>query len=373
MLTDIQKFKCIITKFNDLYKDYNTFAKNIGVSPNSVNNWERGKVDNIHRNKKVKIAQFFDLDFDIWGEYKTINEFCSYIDTLKYGCESDADRIIFDDKIEISKEEEELLQNLYNKPEASIPANLRLYTPKFIFELTKLLKSKNQIDDALVVLEYLEKGDSHYKYYFHKQIKHLKAILLSHDSIKKFDEAIDILKYLYADCYQKDEPEIVTLIASNYKRKAFYSLDGNLFPKELVNLDFVAKSLNLYNIAYKLKKSSNTKYYDAVNIAYLTIILNKLENTNINFTNEIEQIYKEVYQNWQIDTNNWWEVISKVEMLLLLNQADKAAEIYDIFTGKVEKFEIATTIRQLELYLKYINNTDIKLFKEVLEDRLKTT
>ena len=243
-------------------------------------------------------------------------------------------------------------------------------TSASLFKFAIELKKKNQIKESLETLKMIETHEGSFKYTFHHQIQHLKAILLSHDTLKDWNQSIDILRLLYVANYHIEEPEIITLLASNYKRKALYRAnDSQKWQEgEEIDMNLLSSATILYREAYEAKTEAS-KYYDAINFAYLYKISNSLEakeSTDI----ELKELYQELMGQWRVDKSNWWEVSSQAEFLMLLGDIDlaifKITEFLEEHT--IEKFNIETTLRQLEMYLHYTQDTHAQNFHDYLHE-----
>jgi len=367
-LTDNEKFKIMIRVYSDIFVSSDHFAKKIGVARATVFNWRKKEKANFNTRSKIKICQGFNLLDSVWckdigleadfeeslpqykkiAPKKTINE-----KAIVEGLKKEKEKCM---KIkDLSKDEsEELLKNRLEKESTS-----------FMFSFAKHLKDNKQIAEALNVLEWIEERESTFKYTHETQIRHFRAILLSHDSIQNWDKAIHILRSLYhSRHYHLEEPEVLTLLASNYKRKALDTLDTNK-----IKLNFLTSALCLYQDAYNLKPDNN-KYYDAINLAYLYNILDTIESDYAEEKKEIQVIYNELSRVWRIDFNSWWEVISDAEFLMLLGDVKMATIKVTNFLElhKVKPFEIDATFRQLELYINFTNDKNAIEFQNYLKE-----
>lgn len=229
----------------------------------------------------------------------------------------------------------------------------------FMFTLAKRLTSKNQVKEALKIFEWIESQDDSFKYTHKNKLQHQKAILLSHDTIKDWDGAIDILRSLYhASHYHLEEPEILTLLASNHKRKALDSAKS----RDEVDMNLLTSALCLYEDSYNLKPD-NKKYYDAINLAYLYNIVDAIEMEHAD-KSEIEMLYQNLLKVWNINTSNWWEVCSNAEFLMLLGQVDLAIEKIDEFltTSQDTVINPFPLFRQLRLYIRFTDDEGAKRF-----------
>lgn len=374
-MTHAEKFIQLTLILPNIYIDRENFAKRLNHKrPTSVDNWL--SANNPNSTNRAKIAEIFGLKADIWIEkFSSNQEFKRRVESGEFNIitkemtiQSKIENIIIDSSTDITKEERNMLQKNNLEEDIDLNSKLEGKSAPFIFEFAKKLKSENRAKEALEVLEILEKEPSSFKYSYYNQIEHLKAILLSHESIQEWQKAIDILKRLYSSAkYHLEEPEIITLIASNYKRKALHSQNGEFLAKESVDLDLISQSLALYKEAYNLK-DSQAKYYDAINYAYLYRIATAIEEDLENSV-EISNLYNDLSKVWRVDTHNWWEMSSKAEFLMLLGKVDEA--IFDIENflemEKIEKFELNATLRQLKLYIHFTADKDAIKFYESLK------
>lgn len=380
-LTHTKKFALLSREFDDIYGDYLSFSQKIGVGKSTVHNWARGEGNNINIKSRIKIQNIFDIEYTIWiddfyNEKNFINSISSY---------KKEKGIREDDRKELDKnmlgllnstvlDESELLNHLKDEKKIFLKdIELRDKTSQFIFNLAKLLKSKGQIKKALNILKTLQCRDDAFVYKYHNNIEHLKAILYSHDKIKEWDKAINTLRVLYsASNYYHQEVEIITLMASNYKRKALYNSKKELQYSKDIDTEMLGCAFSLYKDAYKLKDKSK-RYYDAVNIAYLYKIIDSIEPKHSS-SKDIQELYKEFAKECSIDEKNWWEVSSNAEFLMLLGKIDLAiSKINDFldFTNSNLKFEIETTLRQLDIYLHFIDDKGAKRFRDYLKESWK--
>lgn len=395
-LTQIEKFVVMIHVYPDIYDDYKSFAKIVGKSESTVNNWERSQGIKFQQSKvRDKICEIFGLQIFVW--YEDFENQVDFANALKRG-EFDKEEIIISGggDVVIDKDtiktivlgstpklihtEEDLIKALKKENKIAYPIeDMEKKTAIFLFSLAKLLKSKEQTKEGLDLLSMIENHPSSFKYTYQNQIEHLKALFLSHSSIKEYDKAIDIYKRLYAHEYHLKEPEILTLLASNYKRKALsdFSKKNTWVDKNSVNSLYLTQAMSLYKDGYKSKPNSD-KYYDAINLAYVYKIADSIE-LNIdeldNEDKEIAELYKELTLHWRVNDNDWWEVSSNAEFLMLLGKTDLAiSNISDFLESAHDKnnsFDINATLRQLEMYLHFVDDTEGRKFYEYLVESLK--
>jgi transcriptional regulator with XRE-family HTH domain len=368
------RFEQITLEYPKVFINQKDFSKRLGYSSSStVNNWLNGKSTKINAKNRAKICAIFGLSDAIWtDDFNTKRYFRSCIKNYKLITEkknNNIDSLIFDPLVNMTAQEQKILEEKLDEKILSIET-ITNKTPSFLFAFAKKLKRDNKITKSLEVIDILQNSSSSYKYTHYNQIEHFKAILLSHNKIKKYDQAIDILKRLYSSAkYHLEEPEIITLIASNYKRKSLGDIyDRDLISKDKVDLDLLVASATLYKEAYNLKKR-NEKYYDAINLAYLYNIIDAIEVEYAN-TQDIEELYSELSKIWKVDNSKWWEVISNAEFLMLLGKTDiailKVNEFLE-FEEITSTFDMTTTLRQLKLYIHFTQDRNAIKFYDYLK------
>ncbi len=389
MLSDKAKLKLIREAFATPQLDLmqNTvFASVTGINYKTINSWSESSRETkgkLQERTKAKICTALNLKYEVWTDEINRNDEDIFIEKLNDYREitelpasekNTLDKSVLGEVVRMSAEEEDIIAFYVQDDVIKIPGNLETYSPDFMFMLVQLLKNKNQALDALKVLATLEETTQSFKYIHRKQIAHLRAILLSHRTVQQWDEAIETLRYLYVDGYHLEDPEIITLAASNHKRKALYHTNGSLNYPTQVDLSQLGAASTLYHEAYKLK-SIEERYYDAINIAYLERILDALEigEDGSSVQRSLDKLYKEVYKksSWEIDPSNWWETTSKMEFLLLIGRDGEAEDLLES-SPTPKAFEIDATIRQLELYTQYVSDDLTSSFLSLLRDKFLT-
>lgn len=343
----------------------------------TVNTWEKQRGNIPNSTIKKDLANMFDMQYIIWTKsYVDIQSFRRDLNILKKPILNDKkdnkeelDRKILGEILPISLNEETEFEFISQTTPIKIPTNLQNFSANFMFNLAKLLKKHNQVRDALYVLEILEKSLEPFIFYYKNEIQHLKAILLSSKKIRDWDRAIVELRYLYVDGYHFQEPEILTLLASNYKRKALYNSNGTLKSKGEVNISLLQTAHQLYEEAYALSKDD--KYYHAINIAYIILIIDAIEQNNEKKKRqrEIATLYNELLKSgFPSDKQNWWQITTQIEFLLLMKRDSEAFDVFESYNSTPEAFEVETTIRQLELYTHFTRDRVGRDFIAVLSD-----
>ena len=385
-MTDLQKFKCLTVKYRDIYKDYERFAKRSGIGRSTVHNWEKGiGKGTINSANRAKICTVFGLEYDVWTEdFNTEHAFFKQLDQFRLKDIDAVDSIVIGDIAQMSDSEEKQIRALASEATIAIPANLEQYSYEFMFALAKLLKQKNQIRDAMRVLDVVMENEQ-FAYTYYGQLHHLRAVLLSHRDIQQWDEALKELRFLYkVVAYHLQEREVITLMASNLKRKALYHPNGTLNHPDQIECDMLGNALALYTEAYTFKEEEH-RYYDAINMAYLIAILDAVcdsdepEEEPVDVKAEISAIYASLKpkengdRDWKANCSDWWQVATKMEFLVLLGRADDAARVYDdySFEHTPESFDLDAIIRQLEAYTHFVDDSEAEAFLAFLKSEFE--
>jgi len=382
-LSDSEKFVIILQKYCNEYTSQKDLAKEMNIPQQSISDWKNNS-RSIRIKNRNSISKRFRLTDMVWIEhfddainfeekleqYKIIEKSSNTQKSKQIEPLSSQNIMLPTPKI--TNQEKELLALFSESNKITYTQyNTQTMNSSFLFELAILLKNRNQIEEALEILMLIEKSQQSFKYMYHNKIEHLKAILFSHNNIQSWDKAIDILRLLYVTGYHIDEPEIITLLASNYKRKALCSTKNHKEWKDKLDVDLFSSAMILYREAYEAKKGQD-RYYDAINFAYLYKISDTIDMEKT-ASIELKENYKELMSEWEIDKKDWWQVSSHAEFLTLIGQSDLAIlNITDFLeNNKIEKFHIETTLRQLELYIHFTDDSHAKYFYKYLAESWK--
>jgi len=261
-LTDTEKFSIIARVYADIYEGYEKFSIKIGAGRSTVHNWEKRETKNINSKAKSEICASFNLLFKIWEDEFTdevnfeqsLKTYKNIAKPLDKEISIEIESKVLGKRRDLTAAEESTLTSLAENSCIDLSKmDYKKHTSNFLFELAILLKNKKQIKDALAILQHILSSTTTYRYTHHNKIQHLKAVLLSDDTYRKWDEAIHLLRLLYASGYHLQEPEVTTLMASNFKRKALSSSKGWKKKTELDSSQ-LAESYTLYKEAYALKE-----------------------------------------------------------------------------------------------------------------------
>lgn len=364
------------TNYNQLFSDYTKEFDKQGISLRTVQKWRSWNADkNLKGPSKDILNSVFDLAPWIWTE-----DFSSMIEMTKRMPEfidvnprEDIDSFVYlDENIdELTIQERELINNLSKMDTIDLTSiELNKHSPSFLHQLALKLKSKKQMREVLSVIEHIFASTSNYKYAHYNELELLQAVCYSHDSIKDWDSAIEILRKLYGIGYHHTNLEVSTLLASNYKRKALTDKNGNWCNIEDIDKKLLSYSLTLYQKTMKMRKKIE-KYYDAINIFYLIKIFMKID---ADYTKEsVKEIIEEiehVYHQSSFNINKWWEISTKAEFLMLKGEVEEAIAEFNahLELEKNEAFNIDTTIRQIDMYVHFTNDAKAKKVLDYLND-----
>ena len=323
---------------------------------------------------RSKISEWFGYTKEVWNEIDA-NSVNDIIEKLKFYklkdiCLSIDDLFKYNEEIDCEFE----YISFNNEPKDSLD-----YYQNVLF-----YRKNNQYKKALETLDMILESDDMYVYKCYKKFLHQKAILLSTNEIRKFKEALKILKHLhYSMDYAQKEPEIITLMASNYKRLALMDIDGNykqkLNEQDLENIDL---AIEFYKISYKYREELNKKdrFYDLLNILYLIKILTYLQYEDFNKEDFLSKYGKINLKDYTVDSQNWWEVIGLIEYNILLCETTKEkiefelSKFFDENRNNMNSDFIKITLRQIRMYLSIVKNVDkakndcsIELFEFLVE------
>lgn len=197
---------------------------------------------------------------------------------------------------------------------------------------------------------------------------HLKAILLSTNDLKRWDEAIAILSRLYYSCdYHVKEPEVITLLASNFKRKAMFDERGEL--RDRYDEEVLKKAIDIYHDAYVF--IDRDRWYNAINLAYLLLLQAKNHEEFEKAQEEIKKMYRETGVCLNIDNskelgeNDVWRCIACVEFSLLMGDLFDAERYWKRCPSALSADQRAVLKRQMELFLHFFDENISPKAKEL--------
>lgn len=259
---------------------------------------------------------------------------------------------------QLSVDEHKKLQGFFNKTNETLETKIKDLTISHekseIYYLTILINAFEKGVETSTLLEYaysLEKQlkeqlKEQFEGFYDKTLILCKAKLFSKN--KQDKKAIEVLEKFQKDVENhtnkySDETinEINNVLAASYKRRYF---------KDRIE-DDLEKAIGLYKQSFE--NSKQLDYYPLINKAYLQLISN-------NFDQGIKNILQHEWSNIKKDST-WWFLISDVEFYMLMSDWDgvdqKLKKLPDI--KLVSDFNLHSTIRQLEVYIKFAPKYDI--------------
>ncbi|NOR56595.1 MAG: hypothetical protein GQ531_10380 [Sulfurovum sp.] len=204
-------------------------------------------------------------------------------------------------------------------------------------------------------------------------------IILQHKSkiysnLSNDNKAIEILKYLLS--IQESNPnkftinsysETLNLLAASLKRYSFEivtNLNEDDGRKELL-IKNLSEAKKIYEKA--LIHSFDDKYYSAINISYIVLILGNLNENDIDKTFDT---LDSIWENIEINVTNYWSWITDIEKNIIFKNYERAKDKIKKPVGFIDlkymqKFHVMATIRQLKLYRNFSDEEDKNKIDEI--------
>lgn len=259
-------------------------------------------------------------------------------------------------EVTMTKVEEEKLFDLTHVSKEKLKSNLEDSnnldgSNSYKMNLALAAFNRNLMEESYKIIEIL----SHEKeFHINQEFLQLKAKVLS--SMNRDKDAIVILNELIESAKPNIDIETNNLLAASIKRDAFNEYIGD--DEELAKRLSLAK--DIYFSVYKL----NNDYYPALNYMYLRTMLSYIHNNNQENIQKMRNEFSEIWSGINLRINDWWSYISNVEYLILLGRYQEAISELDAHFSTIEDFEIsdfniASTVRQLELYSKFCDDSEI--------------
>lgn len=379
-----ERARVIIEYFKPQFKTMKDFTEYCHLKDRAPYDWkylsdeEREKKigdrddSSVQEKNRTNLCKYLKLKETIW-----VDKFISIEDMKNkfedYRKKIDFSEFIHIDNFKTTKEEENLLINHKQNKKLLLKKKLfDLYSTEFLFKLANIYLKNNFAREALEIIDYIETVNSDFKYIYQKEIKHFKALCYSHNSIKDWESAIHLLREMYFDDSYIDNIETLTLLASNYKRKALSSKQKDNMWCNINEIDeaLLLESMRFYHRIYWQKKIDN--YYDGINLYYLGKISDEINMWNKSNSDKkiYDEIAKHARKNFNPKSNNWWESITKIEFLMLDGNTKEAISDFNMLYDNIDikPFEIDATIRQIEMYTHFVDDKSAKKVLQVLKD-----
>ena len=332
------------------------------ISLSSIINWVSCKICSGYKNQHIKNRYFFDIvcnaleiKLDQKSVFntpvKSIKQFKKKLQPItKENFEPKLDQ--GDGMTNAEKERlyeivhvarSELIAYLQNRKNNDESAEFRLNIALYAVE-------RNIIEETLPLIVSLE---THEQYKDDAVFLQLYVKVLS--SLKKDREAIVILERLITLQQPSIDTETHSLYAASLKRKAFAEYKANLIDDTSFRNE-LQKAKEAYEAIFTLTHA----YYPAINSIYLLMILTYLDDA---FTEKLQQAREEAKKMWSEvawGKGEWWSCISNIEFLALMQEddliLDKLQECISQHKESTSDYSIASSIRQLELYVEVTGN-----------------
>jgi hypothetical protein len=353
------------------------------LNESTIREWlkdDENSTKTISIGKKEQIAKKLKVDTQrLWSKWEDKSLLENYLKS------NSSDRLSIFTKIDknykktISSDDEvEFLKNIKDLPDIELVADLPEYdltniSVALLIEFAQYLLDISLPQEAIYVLSFTsDKEEAILDDDIFIQINKIRAISLSDDQMKKFEEAKNILLEIVMryQCKNKDEDqiEIMRLLAANYKRLALYDENGKLFSKQNINKDYLLKSLERYEA---LCETNPNDFYASINLAYLYKMFFARDTDKID---KLKTLLQTIKSNWNPDFDNWWGLVSQIEFLILEGRHHQASEM----TNRIEDLskspsisDINSTIRQLDIYLHFTNDAGAIGIRKILQSYLE--
>lgn len=331
-----------------------------------------------------------DIQFLFHGKklFKTVDEYSEYIDGSFNNNE------IQSDIVSVSKRGQSHM-NIDIQKELNISNNsLTEYIKDFISDnkiekynlntqnidlIIEVLKKAflRGLDDKLLLdfIDALEFCDNYERFI------DVEDVIIQHEAkvksnLKKDNESIEILEELLAE--QEKQPdkfslksysETLNLLGASYKRYAFDTV--NKLTESDGRTGLMIEKLSEAREVYKKAslRAFDDKYYPAINISYLESIIGKLENKD---NDKILDLLEDIWEDVDFEINDYWSWITDIEKNIIFQNYRRAKEKIqnieiEIDMKDVNKFNIDSTVRQLELYSEFCDEEDQKELSEICD------
>lgn len=192
--------------------------------------------------------------------------------------------------------------------------------------------------------------------YSTKEYLQLKAKIHSYN--KEDKKAIEVLNELIQKNQSNIDSETYNLLAASIKREAIEEFEK--YSDAIILHEKLIKAKDIYYTVYKLTNS----YYPTLNYIYLMKITSYIQQEDkFPLIENATNIWKSI----NLVINDWWSFIANIEFLLVTEQYEEALSelenhLSDLNKLEISEFNLFSTIRQLELYSKFCDDTQIKLF-----------
>lgn len=368
---DIYDDPLLDNKTNALGKNINTSARIEPITrPNEIYVTEEFK----SQIESSPVSEDFKVMFDELGEIPLAKNFGSHnLYRLRKENEDKKiiDRILKQDLSTMLPEAEEMaevdnriIQHLLSSPSLeALKKNLDLsklvsgevLNENYLLETAKVCKDFGLFSEALKIIEKLKKqtrdvdGVDIVLFKYKKELMKLETNCLTR--LGRYQEASNLIYGVW----QLDDMDSDTLsmLAAQYKRRALFDGNNQLFGKEDINSNLLKRSQSLYIEAFRLDSEN---YYPAINIAYLYKIIGGIESgKGVKLADYIQFTWKE------LEGDDWWIDSTRLECEIIMGDYESLDEKFEDIVKKHQPnyFEKKATRMQIELFSKFVETNQV--------------
>lgn len=311
------------------------------------------------------LSKKFCRDTLFGKRYTTVKDFIAAIVPI------DKENFAPEGKEVLEKDEQDKLYEIVHGPRDILKRkllDLRNLAGSDAYKLKLALYAFNRKLDqeALHIIQPLENKST---YANNLEYLHLRAKLLS--NIDRDNEAIAILEYARSIQHDSIAKETLNLLSASIKREAFKAFEEDSENIEDVKISILEKKLiDAKEISHSIFQLDNN-YYPAINYIYLDVML-AFKYNDIKNLLETRAKAKKIWQEINIEINDWYSFISNTEFLIIMGEYDEALKsirsyIDNLNEDEISDFSIFSTIRQLKIYQILCTDKELKEIISSLE------
>lgn len=229
------------------------------------------------------------------------------------------------------------------------------FNENYLLEVAKICKNFGLYEEALEIIQKIETqsrnvdGVNVILYKYHIPVMKLKTNCLTR--LGEYEKASNLI-YGVWQLNNKDS-DTLSMLAAQYKRRAFYDEGHNLLDKDAINTELLKRALSLYIEAFRLNIED---YYPAINIAYLYKIIGGVEEgRGVKLANYIQSVWKNE------EGKDWWVDTTLLECEIISGDFEKLDERFKNIITKHSPtyFEKKSTFTQIELYSQLVTSNHV--------------
>lgn len=220
------------------------------------------------------------------------------------------------------------------------------------------LKFIEVIEESFINVDNINKV---YPFKYNVELFKIKANFLTRTG--NYEEASNLIYGLWN--FGVKDSDTLSMLAAQYKRKAVYRDNTTLDDDTDFNL--LERAYHIYLQAFKLNMED---YYPVINAAYLSKILyyHKIGESGVGDRIKLSDYIISVWDKHK-GKQGWWLDSTLAEAFLLKDDCYEAKIRFDDALGKYspDYFERESTVEQIKIYQKLINQTENDRITEIIE------